>query len=89
MIALIEDQTTIGGWFIFDNSAENASQTDLLRNQSVYTQMSHIHGDLGDHCFPHLCDFFSITNHFLGVLAIFGIRSKFNESNPNIKQLEV
>ena len=47
MIGLIQDRDTIDGWFLFDNSAENAGQEFLLKNQSVYTQISHIHGDLG------------------------------------------
>jgi hypothetical protein len=47
MIQLIQDPQTINGWFLFDNSAENASQEYLLKNQSIYTQLSHIHGDLG------------------------------------------
>jgi hypothetical protein len=48
MVGLIHDSDTINGWFLFDNSAENASQEVLLKNQTVYEQMSHIHGDLGN-----------------------------------------
>jgi hypothetical protein len=48
MIGLIQDRDTIDGWFLFDNSAENASQDYLLKNQSVYQQISHINGDLGN-----------------------------------------
>jgi hypothetical protein len=47
MFGLIKDPQTIDGWFLFDNSAENANQEFLLKNQSIYTQISHIHGDLG------------------------------------------
>jgi hypothetical protein len=47
MVGLIHDPDTIDGWFLFDNSAENASQYYLLYNQSVYQQIAHIHGDLG------------------------------------------
>jgi hypothetical protein len=48
MVGLIQDPDTINGWFLFDNSADNASQEVLLKNQTVYEQMSHIHGDLGN-----------------------------------------
>lgn len=47
MIGLIQDPTIIDGWFVFDNSAKNDSQEFLLKNQSIFTQMSVIHGDLG------------------------------------------
>ncbi len=47
MIGLIQDPGTINGWFVFDNNAKNDSQEFLLKNQSVYTQMSVIHGALG------------------------------------------
>jgi hypothetical protein len=47
MVGLIRDRGTIDGWFVFDNGAENASQEWLLKNQSVYTQISHIQGDIG------------------------------------------
>lgn len=47
MIALIEDTSTIDGWFIFDNHGKNDSQEFLLKNQSIFTQMSIIHGELG------------------------------------------
>lgn len=47
MIELIHDNDTIDGWFLFDNGAVNASQDVLLKNQTVYQQLSHIHGDLG------------------------------------------
>jgi hypothetical protein len=47
MFGLLQDPETIDGWFLFDNSAGNASQDVLLKNQSIYTQLSHIHGDLG------------------------------------------
>ena len=70
MLGVIEDSDTIKGWFLLDNYGVNDSQVALLRNQSIYEQMAHIHGDLG-------------------VLAVFGIRARFNETNPNIKQLEV
>lgn len=70
MLAVIEDSDTIKGWFLLDNYGTNDSQVTLLRNQSIFEQMAHIHGDLG-------------------VLAVFGIRTRFNETNPNIKQLEV
>ncbi|CAM4804314.1 unnamed protein product [Rotaria magnacalcarata] len=47
LIAIIQDPSTINGWFMFDNSAENVSQEALLKNQTLYQQMSHIHGDFG------------------------------------------
>jgi len=47
MISLIQDRDTIEGWFLFDNSDEGASQDYLLKNQTIYKQISHIHGDLG------------------------------------------
>ena len=47
MVDLIKDTDTIDGWFLFDNSAEGASQEFLLKTQTVFKQMSHIHGDLG------------------------------------------
>ncbi|CAF5029327.1 unnamed protein product, partial [Rotaria socialis] len=47
MIAIMQDPSTINGWFMFDNSAEDASQEALLKNQTLYQQMSHIHGDFG------------------------------------------
>ncbi|CAF3289761.1 unnamed protein product [Rotaria socialis] len=47
MVDLIKDNDTIDGWFLFDNSAEGASQEFLLKTQTVPKQMSHIHGDLG------------------------------------------
>ena len=47
MVDLIRNPDTIDGWFIFDNSAENASQEVLLKPQTVYKQISHVHGDLG------------------------------------------
>jgi hypothetical protein len=47
MISLIQDRDTIEGWFLFDNSGEDASQDYLLKNQTIYKQISHIHGDLG------------------------------------------
>ncbi|CAF1164814.1 unnamed protein product [Rotaria sordida] len=69
MIGLIKDNATIDGWFMFDNSVENASQVALLKNQTLYQQMSHIHGDFG-------------------ALAIFGIRTRFDENDTSIKRLE-
>lgn len=48
MLGLIEDSDTIQGWFVLDNYAANASQVTLLKNQTVYEQMEHIHGDLGN-----------------------------------------
>ena len=47
MIDLIQDNETIQGWFLIDNGAEGASQEYLLKNQTVFKQISHIHGDLG------------------------------------------
>jgi len=47
MIGLIEDSNTIDGWFIFDNYRKNDSQEFLLKNQSIFTQISVIHGGLG------------------------------------------
>ena len=47
MVSLIEDPDTINGWFLIDNNASDASQDFLLRNQTVYEQLAHIHGDLG------------------------------------------
>ncbi|CAF1196744.1 unnamed protein product [Rotaria sordida] len=69
MIGLIKDNATIDGWFMFDNSVENASQVALLKNQTLYQQLSHIHGDFG-------------------ALAIFGIRTRFDENDTSIKRLE-
>ncbi|CAF1007427.1 unnamed protein product, partial [Rotaria magnacalcarata] len=69
MIALIQDPATVNGWYMFDNSAENASQEFLVKNETLYQQMSHIHGDLGS-------------------LAVFGIRTRFDEDDPTIKRLE-
>ncbi|CAF0773808.1 unnamed protein product [Adineta steineri] len=69
MIGVLQDPQTIDGWFLFDNSAANASQTSLLKNQSYYTQLSHIHGDFG-------------------VTVLFGIRTKFDETDPSVKRLE-
>jgi hypothetical protein len=86
MIGLIQDPSTIDGWFVFDNSAKNASQEFLLKHQSIYTQMSAIHGGLGN----LKSSYFYIKFIFLlGALAIFGIRTRFDEINPNIKRLEV
>ncbi|CAF3376068.1 unnamed protein product [Rotaria socialis] len=70
MIAIMQDPSTINGWFMFDNSAEDASQEALLKNQTLYQQMSHIHGDFG-------------------ALAVFGIRTRFDENDPTIKRLEL
>jgi len=47
MVGLIRSRDTIDGWFLFDNSAENSSQDFLLINQTVYQQISYIHGELG------------------------------------------
>jgi len=47
MVGLIQSRNTIDGWFLFDNSAENSSQEFLLINQTVYQQISYIHGELG------------------------------------------
>lgn len=48
IIGLIQTSDVIDGWFLFDNSAENASQEYLLKNQSVYDQIAHIYGDYGN-----------------------------------------
>ena len=47
MIGLLQDNDTITGWFLIDNSAPGASQEFLLKNQSLYQQLAHIHGDFG------------------------------------------
>jgi hypothetical protein len=47
MLGLIKDSSTIDNWFVFDNNAKNDSQEFLLKNQSIYTQMSVIHAALG------------------------------------------
>ncbi|CAF3418992.1 unnamed protein product [Rotaria sp. Silwood1] len=47
MIDLISDRDTVDGWFLIDNSVPGASQDTLLKPQTIFTQMSHIHGDLG------------------------------------------
>ncbi|CAF0801046.1 unnamed protein product [Adineta steineri] len=47
LISIIQDRDTIDGWFLFDNGAEGAPQEYLLKNQTIYKQLSHIHGDLG------------------------------------------
>jgi hypothetical protein len=70
MIELIEDPTTVDGWFVLDNNGKNDSQEFLLKYQNISTQMSMIHGDLG-------------------VLVVFGIRTRFDELNSNVKRLEV
>ncbi|UJR08999.1 hypothetical protein I4U23_013249 [Adineta vaga] len=69
MIGLIQNEDTINGWFLLDNSAPNASQKFLLKNQTLYTQLSHIHGDFG-------------------AGTIFGIRTRFDETDSSIKRLE-
>jgi hypothetical protein len=86
MLALIQDPATIDGWFVFDNSAVNASQEWLLKNQSVYTQISHIHGDLGK---LRMISFYIHFLFRLGVMSIFGLRTRFDETDPNVKRLEV
>lgn len=48
MVSLIEDSSTINGWFLLDNYRPDDNQTALLKNQSVYDQMAHIQGDLGN-----------------------------------------
>jgi hypothetical protein len=48
MLAILQDPSTIDGWFILDNGATNVSQEVLLKNQTVYKQLSHIHGDFGN-----------------------------------------
>ncbi|CAF1244484.1 unnamed protein product [Adineta ricciae] len=69
MIGLLQDNDTIDGWFLIDNSAPDVSQQFLLKNQSLYQQLSHIHGDFG-------------------VLAVFGIRTRFDETDSSVKRLE-
>lgn len=88
LIGIIRDNNTIDGWFMFDNGAPNASQTDLITTQSLYQQMSHIHGDLG----RYIKSYFS-TNldvfFLLGAMPVFGIRTVFDEDDHNVKLLEV
>jgi hypothetical protein len=48
MVSLLEDRDTIQGWFLLDNGAEGASQDYLLINQTVFKQISHINGELGN-----------------------------------------
>ena len=87
MIGLIKDTDTINGWFLFDNGAANASQDELLINQTIYEQLSHIHGDLGQEMFiSFLVPIFSIS---LGAEITFGLRTKFDEMDPSVKRLEV
>ncbi|CAF3796327.1 unnamed protein product [Rotaria sordida] len=69
MVDLIGDPEAVDGWFLFDNSAANASQTSLLKPQIVVTQISHVHGGLGAN-------------------VVFGLRVRFDDTDPNIKQLE-
>jgi hypothetical protein len=88
MVGLIRDTDTIDGWFLFDNSAENASQEFLLKNQTIYKQISHIHGDLGEQRHPLCCSFESIR-FFTGADIAFGLRTKFDENDPSVKRLEV
>ncbi|CAF3666159.1 unnamed protein product [Rotaria sp. Silwood1] len=47
MIGLIQAKDTLDGWYLFDNSGADVNQETLLKNQSLYKQMSHIHGDFG------------------------------------------
>lgn len=48
MISLISSPDTLNGWFLFNNSGPDASQTTLLVNQTVYEQIAHTYGDLGE-----------------------------------------
>jgi hypothetical protein len=47
MVAIIQDRDTVDGWFLFDSSAENASQPFVWKNQTFHQQMSYLHGDFG------------------------------------------
>ena len=89
MIGVIQDKNTIDGWFLFDNNNANASQEYLLKNQSVFTQFSHIHGDLGKSRYSYFSRQSMLLFYFVGVKAAFGIRTRFDENNPTMKRLEV
>lgn len=49
MIAVIQDQNTVNGWFLIDNSNPTDSQDYLKRNQTLVEQIQNIHGILGKH----------------------------------------
>ncbi|CAF2745203.1 unnamed protein product [Rotaria sp. Silwood2] len=44
MIAVIQSNDTLDGWYLFDNTT---NPEILLKNQTLYKQISHIHGDYG------------------------------------------
>ncbi|CAF3024909.1 unnamed protein product [Rotaria sp. Silwood2] len=47
MVDLISDPDAVNGWFLIDNGAPNASQDSLLKPQTVFEQISRIHGNFG------------------------------------------
>lgn len=61
MVNLIKSNESVNGWFIIDNSRDDASQDYLLKNQTVLQQISTVYGDLGrtidDISIDNLCEF--------------------------------